>query len=453
MASFLLFLKGSDGLTKPLGLSSGCILDLGNVSKYDLSNDKTALKSHIGKMTIDSIKTTCDALGVGISFKGGRPRKEHYVEALVKHWESIEEKAKTLATIAPTSSSSAYPTAGDETVSVSKGEPSSSKDDETETSSLLDDETEASPELQWTEQDEKRLDTMRWLNPPNSGVCINPDELWALEDKKRQCQLNALAVMGETININEEGDNTKPMMMSVPTLNSNVKVVFHFDVGMTGLDLFKALDDFGISKSLFDIKFANGMSKLQGYDSLEAYEQHDFQITPMLRGGGKRAKNEDTSKEKMSLKDLEREIAGVKLLLTNPSSEAVQNIIDRCEFIVARAKANPKNVCDDLIGHLDIATLTTLASGTMNAGTKISDRVSFVIENSMVAEMDKLHEMERQKEVSKKLLEHSVRFAIMTQFADGNNIQWASLVKFMTEKIGSHRPANAGDDRRGCIIG
>ena len=89
----------------------------------------------------------------------------------------------------------------------------------------------------------------------------------------------------------------------------------------------------------------------------------------------------------------------------------------------------------------------------MNAGTKISDRVSFVIENSMVAEMDKLHEMERQKEVSKKLLEHSVRFAIMTQFADGNNIQWASLVKFMTEKIGSHRPANAGDDRRGCIIG
>ena len=261
------------------------------------------------------------------------------------------------------------------------------------------------------------------------------------------------------INLETKGERTRKLDIKIPLKTGGASLVCTFGLETSGEDLYTAISNAcGIPSGGYKLTWASG-SQVMSFDRVWAYFDSDITRLAMemkTLGGGKRAKNAgygDDNKEKMSLKDLEREIAGVKRLLTNPSSEAVQNIIDRCEFIVARAKANPKCVCDDLIGHLDIATLTTLASGTMNAGTKISDRVSFVIENSMVAEMDKLHEMERQKEVSKKLLEHSVRFAIMTQFADGNNIQWASLVKFMTEKIGSHRPANAGDDRRGCIIG
>ena len=305
--------------------------------------------------------------------------------------------------------------------------------------------------VEWTEADEKYLNYLTKMNQ-NAGIRFNPDQLDDFLKKK----LGATFTDGSSLN--EATDETIPMTLWVERLNGKSKLIYHITQTTTGKDLYKTLASKGIDMQNVAVKWAGTSSTLAMFDTLYTYacDGTEFHIRPTVMGGGKRAKNagySDDNKEKMSLKDLEREIAGVKLLLTNPSSEAVQNIIDRCEFIVARAKANPKCVCDDLIGHLDIATLTTLASGTMNAGTKISDRVSFVIENSMVAEMDKLHEMERQKRVSKKLLEHSVRFAIMTQFADGNNIQWASLVKFMTEKIGSHRPANAGDDRRGCIIG
>lgn len=99
-SSFLLFLKGSDGRVRPLGVSSGSILDVsenGNVATYDLSDDREVLKNHIEKMSIEGIKTTCRALGTRLSFSGGNPRKEHYVEAVLEHWDTIQQKVKTLS--------------------------------------------------------------------------------------------------------------------------------------------------------------------------------------------------------------------------------------------------------------------------------------------------------------------------------------------------------------------
>ena len=76
-----------------------------------------------------------------------------------------------------------------------------------------------STEIEWTEGDEKTLGLPRKLNPPDAPIKVNLDHLSDLEDKKRQCQMNALVKKGNTISINEEGDNTKPMKMKVNTLD------------------------------------------------------------------------------------------------------------------------------------------------------------------------------------------------------------------------------------------
>ena len=145
-------------------------------------------------------------------------------------------------------------------------------------------------ELEWTDGDEKTLVLMRRLNPPDAPIKVNTDHLWALEEKKCSYQMDALTKKGENININEERDDTKPMKMVVPILDKDVNLTFHYVIGMTGKDLFEALNDFGMDTSIFSVKFANDISVLQYHDSLDAYNQHTFKIVPVLRGGGKDVK-------------------------------------------------------------------------------------------------------------------------------------------------------------------
>ena len=142
-------------------------------------------------------------------------------------------------------------------------------------------------EPQWSEDDEKRLNILRNLNS-NTAVFIDHDVQMRLENKKRDYQMNALfkKEADGTIAINIKGENTTPMELNVSTKNGSVKLVFNYEVGMTGEQLFDAMSDFGMDTQLFNVKFARTASVLRKYDSLDAYNTQTFEIVPKLHGGG-----------------------------------------------------------------------------------------------------------------------------------------------------------------------
>lgn len=222
---------------------------------------------------------------------------------------------------------------------------------------------------QWSEQDEKRLTILRRLNPPDAVVKVDYDRLWALEEKKRQSQLDFLIVEGEVININEEGDNTKPMSLTVPTLNGTANMVFNYVSGMTGADLFKALDDFGLSIDLFQVKFANGVSILQDFDSLEAHGQHIFQIVPMLRGGGVgvRKSSLKANVKNMAMRekkdDLTSQAQSIEVKFVKEGVEVMELAKQQLATLYDRVEQNPKQVLRDLLSNVPDDVLGTGIEG------------------------------------------------------------------------------------------
>eukprot|EP00439_Symbiodinium_sp_Y106_P075809 s984_g15.t1 len=260
---------------------------------------------------------------------------------------------------------------------------------------------------------------------------------------------------GNTIDINTKGGATKPLKMEVQTVGGCVKLVFHYVVGETGENLFKALTEFGLDATLFQVKFAGTASVLQGYDSLEAYSDQTFQIVPLLSGGGKRAKapkGDDATMPK-NPKELKAKVQGnlAQLKALTPTPALTQNIIAQIESILNDTATDPSGTASAMIDQVPKETLCIIIANLLSSSPRPEGKIDYIMSQAMPRMVESTEELIAHATLAKHTLALALQYAVNLEFEDGGRgIAWQGLIKVMTAKATSTAPD--ASDERACAV-
>lgn len=133
----------------------------------------------------------------------------------------------------------------------------------------------------WTTGDEKRLKLI--LNLARRGIRVVDVEGTHKDIIIRKLANTLDGMAGKSINEKKEGDKT--MTISVPTINSQFFIYYHFNATTAGRDLYADLEKVSggnLAFNLYKVKWSNGSSEITTYDTLASYVEPNmiFKLMP-----------------------------------------------------------------------------------------------------------------------------------------------------------------------------
>lgn len=209
----------------------------------------------------------------------------------------------------------------------------------------------------WTVMDEKKFKLL--ADFAEKGIHLVDMEGTHKDIVTRKLANTLDGMAGKSINEKMEGDKT--MKISVPTINSQFFIYYHFNATTEGRDLYadlKKVSGGNLTFNLYKVKWSNGSSEITTYDTLASYVEPNmiFKLMPLHVGGGKGVKKDVAKKMSSSKASFEEKKLQIRIDCLG-GMPIVQNIEQELGLFLSKVEADAKGTIEEYVKVMPKANL------------------------------------------------------------------------------------------------